>query len=80
MTGAEIEQSLRTFFVDTLELNPELLKPEASLKNDIGLTSLDVLDIRLFVERTYGWKMTREDIMCLYTFSDLLSSIESHVG
>lgn len=78
MTREEIEQRLKCFFVDTLELDPDLLQPEAGLKNDMGLTSMDVIDIRLFVEKNFGWKMTREDSLSLNTLSDLISAIESH--
>lgn len=79
MKRSEIEQSLKDFFVNTLEIEAAVLQPEASLKNDIGLTSMDIIDIRLFVEKTFGWSMTREDALGLSTLSDLYSAIESHI-
>lgn len=80
MTGDEIEKRFNTFFVETLELDPAILKPESSLKNDIGLTSMDMTDIRLFVENSFGWKMTRKDAISIYTLADLYSAIESHIS
>lgn len=79
MKRSEIEQSLKDFFVNTLEIEAAVLQPEASLKNDIGLTSMDIVDIRLFVEKTFGWVMTREDALGLSTLSDLYSAIENHI-
>lgn len=79
MTRNEIEQSLKNFFVETLEIEAAILQPDASLKNDVGLTSMDMVDIRLFVEKTFGWVMTREDALCLHTLSDLYSAIEKHI-
>lgn len=78
MTRNEIEQSLKNFFVETLEIEAAILQPDASLKNDVGLTSMDMVDIRLFVEKTFGWVMTREDAMRVNTLSDLYSAIEMH--
>lgn len=79
MNREEIEEKVNGFFVGTLELDAAALQPEANLKNDIGLTSMDIIDIRLFVEKTFGWSMTREDALGLSTLSDLYSAIESHI-
>lgn len=80
MTRTEIEQSLKGFFVETLELDAAILQPDASLKNDVGLTSMDMIDIRLFVEKTFGWTMTREDALQLITLSDLYEAIKNRIG
>lgn len=80
MSREEIEQKLNAFFVETLELDAAVLLPESNLKNDVGLTSMDIIDIRLFVEKTFGWTMTREDALSLSTLSDLYSAIENHIN
>ena len=79
MTIAEIEHCIKVFLVETLKLDNDVLYTDANLKSDIGLTSIDFLDIRMFVEKTFGWKMTREDILCLNTLSDLYISIRKHI-
>lgn len=80
MTRDEIEQQFIGFFVEKLELDPNILKPEASLKNDIGLTSMDIIDIKVFVEKTFGWLMSRQDVLSINTLSDLYSIIEKHIA
>lgn len=80
MTRSEIERCFGDFFVKTLELDAAVLQPEASLKNDIGLTSMDIVDIRLFVDKTFGWNMTREDALYINTLDDLYSAVENHIG
>lgn len=78
MAREEIEQKLNAFLIETLEIDPALVNPESSLKNDVGLTSLDVVDIRLFVQKNFGWQMGREDILTILTLSDLYSAVEQH--
>lgn len=80
MAREEIEQKLNAFLIETLEIDPALVKPENSLKNDVGLTSLDVVDIRLFVQKNFGWQMGREDILSIVTLSDLFFAIEGHTA
>ncbi|MCQ2168736.1 MAG: acyl carrier protein [Bacteroidales bacterium] len=79
MTREEIENRTNKFFTETLDIDASILLPESRLKNDIGLTSMDVNDIRLFVEKTFGWSMTIEDIVSIHTLKDLYSSIEVHI-
>ncbi|MBP5509894.1 MAG: acyl carrier protein [Kiritimatiellae bacterium] len=45
MTADEIVQKVNQVFYDTFELEPDRLTPEAKLFEDLGLDSLDAVDL-----------------------------------
>ena len=45
MTAEEIVQKVNQVFCDTFELEPDRLTPEAKLFDDLGLDSLDAVDL-----------------------------------
>ena len=42
MTRQEIEENVREFLIDDLEIDEEKIHPEALLKDDLGIDSLDL--------------------------------------
>ena len=57
MERKEIEEKVKAFLIDELEVEEEKIAPEALLKEDIGIDSLDFVDIVVIVERTFGFKI-----------------------
>ena len=51
MTRQEIEEKVREFLIDDLEIDEEKIAPEAQLKDDLGIDSLDFVDIVVIVEK-----------------------------
>ena len=49
MTRQELEQQITDFLVEDLEIDPQKITPEARLKEDIGIDSLDFVDIVVIV-------------------------------
>ena len=45
MTRAEIEEKVRNFLIEDLEIDEEKIKPEGKLKDDLGIDSLDFVDM-----------------------------------
>ncbi len=80
MTREEIEQKISAFFIETLEFDASLIKSDASLRNDIGISSLDAVELRLFIQRTFGWQPTRDDMLSVVTLNDLFSIVEQHIS
>ena len=77
MTHAEIEEKVKAFLVDDLEIDAEKIKPEARLKEDIGIDSLDFVDIVVIVEKTFGFKIKPEELTKVKLFSEFCDYIES---
>ena len=80
MTRQEIQQKVNQFMVDRLEYEPSVLTPEADLKRDLGMTSLDAVETSLFIRRTFGFQPERGAIKMLVTLQDLYDYIEQHQG
>ena len=72
MTDAEIFQRIRSIFIEEFELEPELLLPEATLFDDLGLDSLDAVDMVVALEKEFGVKVKDEEsIRSVRTLDDL---------
>ena len=76
MERKEIEAKVREFLVEDLEIDEEKIKPEARLKEDIGIDSLDFVDIVVIVERKFGFKIKTEEMAKVKTFNQFCDYIE----
>jgi acyl carrier protein len=45
---------------ETCDIEPETIKPESHSINDLGIDSLDFLDIAFAIDKTFGIKMPLE--------------------
>lgn len=80
MTRTEIEEKVREFLVDDLEIDAEKITPEATLKDDLGIDSLDFVDIVVIVEKNFGFKLKPEDMAGIKTLTQFCDFIESRVA
>ena len=80
MERKEIEEKVKAFLIDELEVEEAKIAPEALLKEDIGIDSLDFVDIVVIVERTFGFKIKPEEMAGVKTLSDFCDYIETKVG
>lgn len=78
MTNQEIIEKVNAFLIDRLEIDEELVKPESNLKADIGLTSLDMQEMKIFCKRTFGFMPERQDMLRLNTLADVYAYIAEH--
>ncbi|MBR6180419.1 MAG: acyl carrier protein [Prevotella sp.] len=80
MTRQEIEEKVKAFFLDDLEIEEENIYPDARLKEDIGIDSLDYVDIVVIVEKNFGFKINPQEMTTVKTLSQFYDYIESKVG
>lgn len=76
MDRIEIEAKVKEFLIEDLEIEEDKIKPEARLKEDIGIDSLDFVDIVVIVERKFGFKIKTEEMVNIKTFSQFCDYIE----
>ena len=76
MDRKEIEAKVKEFLIEDLELEEDKIKPEARLKEDIGIDSLDFVDIVVIVEKKFGFKIKTEEMANIKTFSQFCDYIE----
>lgn len=80
MTREEIEEKVRTFLIDELEIEEDKIFPDARLKEDMGIDSLDFVDIVVIVEKNFGFKIKPEEMVGVNTLSQFCDYIEQKVG
>ena len=79
MSREEIEEKVKAFLIDDLEIDEENIFPEAKLKEDMGIDSLDFVDIVVIVEKNFGFKIKPEEMVGVSTLSQFCDYIESKV-
>ena len=80
MTRQEIEEKVRAFLIDDLEIDEEKINDDAKLKEDMGIDSLDFVDIVVIVEKNFGFKIKPEEMAGVATLRQFCDYIESKVG
>lgn len=80
MNRTEIENKVRNFLVEELEIEPEKIFPDAKLKDDMGIDSLDFVDIVVIVEKNFGFKIKAEEMAGVDTFSKFCDYIETKIS
>ena len=76
----EIKEKTKVFLVEEMEIDPETIVPQARLKEDMHIDSLEVVDIAVFVENTFGYKIKPEDFKGLETFEQFCQFIQKNIG
>jgi len=77
MERIEIESKVKSFLVEELELDAGNICDDARLKEDLGLESLDFVDIVVIVESTFGFKIKLEEMSNVKTVKAFYDYIES---
>lgn len=80
MTLQDIQDKVKAFLVDELEIDEEKIMDEASLRDDLAIDSLEVVDIIVFVEREFGFKMKPEDFRAIKTYDQFCQFIREKLG
>lgn len=80
MTRVEIEKTVKEFLIEELEIEESKITLEGNLKNDLGIDSLDFVDIVVIVERKFGFKINPEEMTGITTLCQFCDYIENKVG
>ena len=80
MTREEIEEKVKGFMIEELELEEKELVAKALLKDDLCIDSLDYVDIVVIVDKIFGFKIKPEEMTEVKTLGQFCDYIESKVG
>lgn len=80
MTRVEIEEKVKAFLIDDLEIDEKKIFPEATLKEDLGIDSLDYVDIVVIVEKNFGFKIKPQEMKDVKKLSQFYDYIESKIS
>jgi acyl carrier protein len=79
MKKEEVIAKVNNFLVNEFELNENLLTPDANLRDDLEIESLDFVDIAVEIEKGFGFKIKGEEMINVKTLDDLYQYILSKV-
>ncbi len=79
MQRNEIVEIINKFLVEEFEISETKLSPDAHLKDDLGLESLDFVDIAVIVEEQFGFKMKGEEMGSVSKLGDLYDYIYNYL-
>lgn len=80
MTRDEIIEKVNAFLIDEFEIDEDKISPEANFKDDLGLESLDFVDIVVIIERDFGFKVNGEEMVNIRQLSDLYDYIAQQLN
>ncbi len=80
MTTEELIQQVNEILIEGFEVEPDLLRPEASLVDDLGLDSLDGVDIVVAMEKAFGCRIEEAEARAMRTLKDIYDSVERLVA
>ncbi|MBP5474209.1 MAG: acyl carrier protein [Bacteroidales bacterium] len=80
MTRQEIIDTINEFLVEEIEIEEENIAEDAKLKDDLGIDSLDFVDIAVIVERKFGIKIKAEEMTSVRTLGDFYNYVDSRLN
>ena len=79
MEKKEIEEKVRAFLIDDLEIEEDKIFPDSRLKEDMGIDSLDYVDIVAVVLSTFGIRLNLETMKEVQTFSQFIDYLDAEL-
>ncbi len=75
MSRNDVVEKVNDFLIDEFELEQEQLVPDALMKDDLDIESLDFVDIAVIIEKNFGLKVTSEQMVKIKKLEDLYNFI-----
>lgn len=73
-------EEIKKLFVECANVDEEEVKPNARLREDLGIDSIYAVELTLQLEEIYGVVIEYEEIEDLKTVDDLVKLVEKKVG
>jgi acyl carrier protein len=77
MKREDIENKINNFLMEEFEIDGSKISPGAHLKNDLGLESLDFVDIAVIVQKEFSLTLKGEEMTAIRTLQNLYDYIET---
>ncbi|MCL1985625.1 MAG: phosphopantetheine-binding protein [Betaproteobacteria bacterium] len=76
MNNDVIAEKVNKALIEEFELEPERLSPEARIRDDLGLDSLDIVDMVIVLEKSFHFKLhDKEPLATIQTLGDIYAFI-----
>ncbi len=71
-------ETIKNVMVDTLSCDEDAITAEATLADDLGIDSLDAVELVMALEEEFGVKIPDEELQNLKTVGDIVACIEKY--
>ena len=80
MTATAVAERVRSALARELKRDPASIVPEQALREDLGLNSLDAIELMFKVEEEFDLEIPDADLQKLRTVGDLVSYLGERLG
>lgn len=77
--NAEMIEKVNRVMAEEFEIDAALISPEASLKDTLGLDSLDLVDVVVLIDQNFGVTLKGPDFVGVKTFDDFYRLLDSKI-
>jgi acyl carrier protein len=74
----DIISTVNRVVVEEFEAEPDVLVAESRLREDLGLDSLDAVDLVVALELAFGYRIPEQDVKDIRTLGDIYDRIRAH--
>ncbi len=71
-------EKIKEVMVESMNIDPELIVPEARLEEDLEMDSLSAVELAMELENTFDIQIEDDALANLKTVQDIMTLIESH--
>ena len=76
MNNDAIAETVNAALIEEFELDPERISPEAHIRDDLGLDSLDIVDMVIVLEKAFHFKLhNKEPLAKIQTLGEIYAFI-----
>lgn len=79
MAVPDLEVRVKQILTNRLGISPEEVTPDARLADDLGMDSLDAVELAIAAERQFGVAISDEQVARLKTVSDIMTLIQQEI-
>ncbi|MEI7726320.1 MAG: phosphopantetheine-binding protein [Bacteroidota bacterium] len=80
MQNDDIIRKINQLLIDEIEIEETQINPAADLKKDLGIDSLDFVDLFVIVENNFGFKMKAEEMADVKSLDDFYTYIIKRIN
>jgi acyl carrier protein len=79
MSRDDVYEAVKRVLVDELKLDASVVRPDADLRRDLGLDSLDVTTVAMALEERLGVEVADDSMQDVETVADAVALLSSHI-
>ncbi|HSY41778.1 MAG TPA: acyl carrier protein [Polyangia bacterium] len=80
MSPEEVLKHVTDLLATSFEIDPAKIKPEALLFQDLGLDSIDAIDLVVRLQEWTGRRVSEDALRGVRTVSDVVALVQAHLA